>query len=118
MVISYLGGECFKVTQGELTLAFNLPAKESKLKSVKFGSDIVFVSLDHPDFSGTDAAAFGEREPFVISGPGEYEVQGVAVVSNRTTPSLPRQVAVKACPTARRMALKLLILYIASCSKV
>ena len=38
-----------------------------------------FVSLNHEDFNGVENAAFGEREPFVISGPGEYEVKGVAV---------------------------------------
>src|SRR3989344_5811058 len=79
MVISYFGGECFKLTQGDLTLAFNLPSKDSKLKSVKFGSDIVFVSQDTPDFNGVENASFGERQPFIINGPGEYEVRGVAV---------------------------------------
>jgi len=79
MVISYLGGECFKITQGDLTLAFNPPSKDSKLKTSKFGADIAFVSRDHEDFNGVENAAFGEREPFVISGPGEYEVKGVAV---------------------------------------
>src|ERR1700690_3367021 len=79
MVISYLGGECFKVSQGDLTLAFNPPSKDSKLKSPKFGADIALVSLDNSDFNGVDNARFGEREPFVIAGPGEYEVKGVAV---------------------------------------
>lgn len=79
MVISYLGGECIKVTQGDLTLAFNPPSKDSSLKSPKFGADIALVSLDNEDFNGTENAAFGEREPFVINGPGEYEVKGVAV---------------------------------------
>lgn len=79
MVISYLGGECFKVSQGELTLAFNPPAKGSKLATAKFGADVALVSLNHEDFNGVDNAAFGERQPFVIDGPGEYEVKGVAV---------------------------------------
>lgn len=79
MVISYLGGECFKVSQGDLTLAFNPPSKDSSLKASKFGSDIVLVSNNHEDFNGVENASFGEREPFVISGPGEYEVKGVAV---------------------------------------
>jgi L-ascorbate metabolism protein UlaG (beta-lactamase superfamily) len=79
MVISYLGGECIKITQGDLTLAFNPPSKDSSLKTSKFGADIALVSLDNEDFNGTENAAFGEREPFVISGPGEYEVKGVAV---------------------------------------
>lgn len=79
MVISYLGGECIKVTQGDLTLAFNPPSKDSNLKASKFGADIALVSFDNEDFNGTENAAFGEREPFVITGPGEYEVKGVAV---------------------------------------
>jgi L-ascorbate metabolism protein UlaG (beta-lactamase superfamily) len=79
MVISYAGGECFKVSQGDLTLAFNPPSKDSKLASAKFGADIALVSLDHADFNGTDNASFGERQPFVIEGPGEYEVKDVTV---------------------------------------
>lgn len=79
MVISYLGGECFKVSQGDLTLAINPPGKGSKLASAKFGADLALVSLDHEDFNGIDNASFGERQPFVIQGPGEYEVKGVAV---------------------------------------
>jgi L-ascorbate metabolism protein UlaG (beta-lactamase superfamily) len=79
MVISYLGGQCFRISQGDLTLAFNLPSISSKQKSVKFGSDIVLVSQNHEDFNGIENAAFGEREPFVIKGPGEYEVKEVAV---------------------------------------
>ena len=79
MVISYLGQECFKVTQGDLTLAFNPPSKDSTFKASKFGSDIVLISQDHPDFNGVENASFGDREPFVIRGAGEYEVRGVAV---------------------------------------
>ncbi len=79
MVISYLGGQNFKVTQGDLTLALNPPSKDSSLKSSKFGSDITLVSLDHEDFNGVENTVFGEREPFAITGPGEYEVKGVAV---------------------------------------
>lgn len=79
MVITYLGGECFKITQGDLTIAFNPPSKDSSLKASKFGSDIVLVSLDHEDFNGVEQMSFGERAPFAIQGPGEYEVKGVAV---------------------------------------
>lgn len=79
MVISYLGGECFKVTLGDLTLSVNPPGKGSDLASAKFGADLALVCLDHEDFNGTENASFGERQPFVIVGPGEYEVKGVAV---------------------------------------
>lgn len=79
MVISYFGGQCFKITQGDLTIAINPPSKDSKLKNVKFGSDVVLISQDHPDFNGVENTVYGEREPFVITGPGEYEVKGIAV---------------------------------------
>ncbi len=79
MVISYAGGQCFKVSQGDLTLSFNPPGKGSSLATAKFGADIALVSLNHKDFNGVENAAFGERQPFVIEGPGEYEVRSVAV---------------------------------------
>lgn len=79
MVISYHGGECFKVSFGDTTLAFNPISKDSKLKPAKFGSDIVLVSLNHPDMNGADMATFGERQPFVVSGPGEYEVKEITI---------------------------------------
>ncbi len=79
MVISYLGGECVKITFGDITLAFNPVSKDSKLSSTKFGSDIVLVSLNNPDFNGSDSAGFGERQPFVVSGPGEYEIREITV---------------------------------------
>ncbi len=79
MVISYLGGECFKVSFGDTTLAFNPIGKDSQLKAAKFGSDIVLVSLDNQDFNGVDNATFGDREPFVVRGPGEYEVREITI---------------------------------------
>ena len=74
MVISYHGGQCFKVTFGSTTLAFNPISKKSKLSPVKFGSDAAFVSLWHPDFNGVDQVSHGSKEPFIVDGPGEYEI--------------------------------------------
>lgn len=79
MVITYHGGECFKVAFADTTLAFNPPAKESALKGARFGADIVLVTLNDPDFNGVEQAAFGDKKPFVISGPGEYEAKKVTV---------------------------------------
>ena len=79
MVISYHGGECFKVSFGDTTLAFNPVSKDSKLKPVRFGSDIVLSTLDHPDFRGIENASFGDRQPFVVTGPGEYEVKEITI---------------------------------------
>jgi L-ascorbate metabolism protein UlaG (beta-lactamase superfamily) len=78
MVLTHHGGQCFKVTFGDLTIAFDPPGKDSKsLKINKFGADIVFISKNHTDMNGIEQVTHGEREPFVISGPGEYEVRGV-----------------------------------------
>ncbi|HEX9609036.1 MAG TPA: MBL fold metallo-hydrolase [Candidatus Paceibacterota bacterium] len=75
MVISYYGGEFFKVSFGDTTLAFNPISKDSKLKGTRFGSDIALVSMHHPDMDGVDQVAHGDRQPFVVDGPGEYEVK-------------------------------------------
>lgn len=77
MIITYHGGQCFKVSFGDITLAFDPIAKKSKLDPVKFGSDVAFISLNHPNFNGAEQVAHSSKQPFVISGPGEYEVGDV-----------------------------------------
>lgn len=47
-------------------------------KMPKVSADIVTVSHDHQDHNNVAAVSkTAKREPFVISGPGEYEVSGV-----------------------------------------
>ena len=77
MVITHHGGQCFKVSFGDTTIAFDPISKKSKLDPVKFGADIAFVSLNHPDMNGVEEVAFGSKQPFVVWGPGEYEVGDV-----------------------------------------
>jgi L-ascorbate metabolism protein UlaG (beta-lactamase superfamily) len=79
MIITYFGGEFFKVQFGDTTLAFNPISKESKLKSSRFGADIVLSTTYHEDFNGTEQVTHGDKKPFVISGPGEYEVNDVFI---------------------------------------
>lgn len=79
MVITYHGGQCFKVTHGDTTLAFNPVSKKSSLSAVKFGADVVLVSLNHPDMNGVQEVTYGAKQPFVVDGPGEYEVGDVTV---------------------------------------
>lgn len=74
MVITYHGGQCFKVSFGETTIAFDPPTKSSKFPAVKFGADAAFISMRHKDFNGREQVAHGERQPFVADGPGEYEI--------------------------------------------
>ncbi len=79
MIITYLGGEFVKVQFGDTTLAFNPISKDSTLKPSRFGADIVFISAHHPDFNGIDQVTHGDKKPFVVSGPGEYEVKEVFI---------------------------------------
>jgi len=77
MIITYHGGQCFKVSFGNTTLAFNPISKKSSLAPVKFGADVAFVSINHPNSNGIENVAHGAKQPFVVAGPGEYEIGDV-----------------------------------------
>ena len=79
MIITHHGADFFKVSFGDTTIAVNPISKDSKIKSTKFGSDITLVSLNSPEHNGVEQTSRGEKESFVIQGPGEYEVQGVFI---------------------------------------
>jgi L-ascorbate metabolism protein UlaG (beta-lactamase superfamily) len=79
MVITYLGGEFFKVQFGDTILAFNPISKDSKLKASKFGADVALISLNHADMNGVEQVSFGEKKAFEVRGPGEYEIKGVYI---------------------------------------
>ncbi len=80
MIITYFGKEFFKIQQGDTVVAINPISKDSKeFNKVKFGSNVVISTTNHPDFNGVESATFGDNNPFVISGPGEYEVGNVFV---------------------------------------
>lgn len=79
MIITHHGADFFKVSFGDTTIAVNPISKDSKIKSTKFGSDITLVSLNSSEHNGVEQTSRGEKESFVIQGPGEYEVQGVFI---------------------------------------
>lgn len=80
MVIQKAGGYGFKISAGPITVAVNPPSSSSKKHKVsKFGADVVIVSLPDADWNGVETATHGEKTPFVISGPGAYEVGDVTV---------------------------------------
>lgn len=79
MVITHHGGQCFKVTFGDLTLVFDPIAKGATLPAVRFGADIALVSRDHPDMNGIEEVTYGEKNPFAVTGPGEYERGGIVI---------------------------------------
>jgi len=79
MIITHHKGEFIKVSFSDTTLAFNPISKKSKIAPTRFGADIAFVSLNSPDFNGIEEVTRTAKEPFVVQGPGEYEIQGVFV---------------------------------------
>ena len=79
MVISYEGVEFFRVQYGDVVIAFNPISKNSKFKGRRFGADIALITTNHPDFNGIDSVTLGDKKPFAVTGPGEYEYKGVSV---------------------------------------
>ncbi len=79
MIITYHGGQFVKITQGDTVVAANPFGKGSQYKPIRFGARIGLVSVNHPDYNGIDSLTHGDKAPFVISGPGEYEVGGIVI---------------------------------------
>lgn len=79
MIITYHKEGFVKVQQGDLVVAFNPISREIDPKATRFGADLCLVSLNSPSFNGCDSVTFGNKEPFIINGPGEYEIDGIFV---------------------------------------
>ncbi len=80
MIITYFGKQFFKIQQGETVLSFNPVSKSSKTGvTAHFGSDIALVTTNHPDYNGIEQLSHGDREPFVVNGPGDYEVKEIFI---------------------------------------
>src|SRR3989344_3427302 len=80
MIITYFGEQFFKIAQGDMVLATNPVSKDSKSEvSAHFGADIAFVTVNHPLYNGVEHLSHGERMPFVVSGPGDYEVKEIFI---------------------------------------
>jgi L-ascorbate metabolism protein UlaG (beta-lactamase superfamily) len=79
MILTHYGREFFKIQSGETVLAYNPVSKESSLKQNRFGADIVLVAMNDADFNGVENTTYKDKTPFVISGPGEYEVAGIFI---------------------------------------
>ena len=78
MILTFHEGACIRASAGDTTLVFGPVSKQSKnFKPVNFGTDVAFVSLNNPDMNGAEEAGRGEKQPFVVFGPGEYEVKEV-----------------------------------------
>jgi L-ascorbate metabolism protein UlaG (beta-lactamase superfamily) len=74
--ITWLGHACFRIKSRDLTIITDPYDKSLGLGSISQRADIVTISHDHPHHNAVSAV---KGDPFVISGPGEYEVRGVFV---------------------------------------
>lgn len=79
MIITRHGKNFLKVQVGDTVIAVNPVSKDSNEKSSKFGASIALISINHEDTNGINEVSFGEKVPFYINGPGEYEIKNIIV---------------------------------------
>src|SRR3989338_6111165 len=80
MILTFHEGACVRISAGDTTLVLGPVSKQSKnFKPTNFGADVAFVPLNHPDMNGVEEAGRGEKVPFAVTGPGEYEVKEITV---------------------------------------
>lgn len=81
--IWWYGQACFKVKGKATSLVFDpYDSDFTGLLPLKVEASIVCVSHDHKDHNNTQAVkpVEGGERPFIISGPGEYEISGINIV--------------------------------------
>lgn len=80
MEIRWFGQACFLVKSKDGSLVIDPFSEEIGLKLPKLSADIVLVTHQHPDHNNVSAVLPEKKEkPFVISGPGEYEISGITI---------------------------------------
>jgi L-ascorbate metabolism protein UlaG (beta-lactamase superfamily) len=81
MEITWYGQSCFRLRSRSLAVVTDPYSHEIGLKLPRLTATIITVSHDHKDHNNTSAVKSGA---FIISGPGEYEVQGIFVLGIAT----------------------------------
>ena len=76
MIITWYGHSCFKIQSAELVVVTDPFAKEIGLTPPRVRADVVTVTHKHFDHANAESLT---GDPFVISGPGEYEVKGAYI---------------------------------------
>ncbi len=79
MIITHHGKQFYKLQTGDFVIALNPISKESKFKTNGFGANIAMISVNHPDYNGADLVDYAGKTPFVVKGPGEYEVSDIMI---------------------------------------
>ena len=79
MIISWYGHSCFKIVNqgGHLTIITDPFDKSIGLNPPRGNADVVTVSHDHYDHNNVKTIS---GNPFVVNGPGEYEIKGIKII--------------------------------------
>ena len=78
MILTHHSGACIRASAGDTTLVFGPVSKQSKnFKPTNFGADVAFIPINHNDMNGAGEAGRGDKQPFVVFGPGEYEIKEI-----------------------------------------
>ncbi len=83
MEITWYGHSCFRLTERNLATVVTDPydSKQVGYSPLKLKADICTVSHDSPGHNFTSAV---KSEPFLITGPGEFEIGGVFITGVQT----------------------------------
>lgn len=76
MEIKWFGQSCFELKGDKAKLIIDPYEDKIGFKLPKLSSDILAITHDHFDHNNIKAIS---GDPFIISGPGEYEVKGISV---------------------------------------
>jgi len=80
MIITFHGNQYIKLQTGNTVISCNPEASEKGAKTTRFGANIVLATNV---YSGSDPRLetnqYGDADPFLIYGPGSYEVDGLSI---------------------------------------
>jgi len=76
MDITWYGQACFRLRDRNVSVVADPYDKTTGLKLPRLIADIITVSHQHDDHNFVEGV---KGEPFVISGPGEYEIKGLFI---------------------------------------
>jgi len=75
MELTWFGQSCFKIKGKDVSLVTD-PYGEIGLALPRLEADVVTISHNHYDHNAVEKIG---GEPFVVSGPGEYEIKGIFI---------------------------------------
>ncbi len=78
MIINFYGNQFTKLQVGDTVVALD------PFKGVKFGADVVLQSTLHEDMSAGADLFYGNKVPYIIKGPGEYEIKNIFIKGHET----------------------------------